>query len=205
MLRHVAVLAAAALVATAAPAAPIRVELAPDAAGVSFELAATMHTVHGSFALVGGAVTVDPSTGAADGEIVVDARSGDTGNDRRDRKMHSDVLSSAAHQTFMLRPERITGGVPAAGVAALVVTGSLEVQGRSHEVEIPVTVTIDDGSVTVHAEFEVPYVEWGLRDPSKLLLWVGKTVAVTVDARGLITAAAPADPASRPQGEGAVD
>ena len=36
--------------------------------------------------------------------------------------------------------------------------------------------------------FSVPYVEWGMKDPSKAFLRVGKAVDVTIDAKGALTA-----------------
>jgi hypothetical protein len=36
--------------------------------------------------------------------------------------------------------------------------------------------------------FVVPYVEWGLHDPSMMVLRVAKTVGVTVQAKGTLSA-----------------
>ena len=50
------------------------------------------------------------------------------------------------------------------------------------------TVVTDDGTSDDRLEFacrfEIPYVEWGLRDPSTFVLRVAKKVGVTIDAQG---------------------
>ena len=43
------------------------------------------------------------------------------------------------------------------------------------------TVKIAGGTAQVTTEFTVPYVEWGMHDPSSFLLRVGKTVRVRVE------------------------
>jgi hypothetical protein len=67
----------------------------PAQSTVHWTLGSSLHTVHGTFALKRGSFRVDPATSKAGGEIVVDATSGKSGNDGRDRKMHKDVLESA--------------------------------------------------------------------------------------------------------------
>ncbi len=66
----------------------------PAHASVRFTLPATLHTVHGSFKLSHGAIRFDPATGKIGGELVVDASSGASGDEGRDRRMHKDILES---------------------------------------------------------------------------------------------------------------
>src|SRR5205809_908826 len=66
----------------------------PVQSKVHWTLESTVHTVHGSFAFKKGNLQVDTSTGKAGGEIIVDATSGNSGNDGRDKKMHKEVLES---------------------------------------------------------------------------------------------------------------
>ena len=75
-----------------------------------------------------GSLQVDPATGKASGEIVVDATSGKSDNDGRDKKMHKDVLESA--------------------------------------------------------KFGVPFIEWGLKNPSTWLLKVEHSVSVELELKG---------------------
>ena len=45
---------------------------------------------------------------------------------------------------------------------------------------------IADGRFTASTEFEIPYVEWGLDDPSTFVLRVAKEVQVMIEAEGTI-------------------
>src|SRR5215467_4231444 len=72
----------------------VQITLDPARTTIDWTLSATMHTVHGTFKLKSGQISFDPATGIANGELVVDANSGESGNHSRDDKMHKDVLET---------------------------------------------------------------------------------------------------------------
>jgi polyisoprenoid-binding protein YceI len=172
------------------PAAAETYRLVLDAAAteISFTLGARLHTVRGRFVLASGEVAFDPDTGAASGEIRVDARSGDTDIDRRDRVMHEEVLDSARHPLLVLRPERIEVSRREADALAGTLFGRFEVRGASHPIAIPFEGARRGERAELTARFDVPWVAWGLPDPSNALLSVQKTLAVSVSARGVLAA-----------------
>jgi len=45
------------------------------------------------------------------------------------------------------------------------------------------------GDFTAHGQFDIPYVEWGLKDPSTFILRVAKEVQVTIETEGTIVVA----------------
>ncbi len=201
--RIVAAWTLAAACAHAETGAPWRLVLDPTATEVHFELGATLHTVRGSFALREGELRFDPASGAIAGRVAIDAASGETGNRRRDRNMHEQVLESRRYPEIALIPERIeltrSGGESLAGV----VHGRIQIHGGSHPVAIPVEATrIAPGRGRVEGRFEVPYLAWGLEDPSTLLLRVDPSLQVRFVAVGDLTGAAAASTPTRRRGPG---
>ena len=176
------------LAAVAAPASASewKVDLDPERTSVSFALKATMHTVHGTAKLSSGSLVIDPETGAASGEIVIDAPSAETGNGSRDKKMHRKVLVSGEHTRIVLRPKRLEGKLTRGHNTTVTVVGELELLGTPHPVTIPLDLLIEDSSFTASAEFTVPYAAWGLEDPSTFVLRVAKEVRVQVTTEGTL-------------------
>ncbi len=168
------------------------VEFEPAATSIRFELGATMHTVHGTVSLDHGRIAFDSATGEASGEIVVIASSADTDNDKRDKKMHGKVLESERFPTVVLKPVRINGQLPASGTKTVTVEADLEIHGGTHRISFPAEITAaGDDMIELSAEFDVPYVEWGLDDPSTFVLRVSKKVSVTVASRARLSALVP--------------
>lgn len=176
-----------------APAGAGTLELAPAECRISFTLGATLHTVEGTAELDRGKVHFNPETGELSGEIVVDAASTDTDNRKRDKKMHSEVLHSEQHPQIVFRPASFSGDLPTDGTAEIVVSGTMTLHGTDHRVEWPVTVARTREDLEIRASFEVPYVKWGLEDPSTFILRVEKHVDVTVEASGSLVEPTAAD------------
>ena len=183
--------ALAALVALAAPAPaePLHLVLEPAATEISFTLGARLHTVRGRFTLLSGDVRFDPDTGAASGEVRVDARSGDTGIARRDRVMHEEVLDSAHHPLLVLRPERIEEARREGDGLSGTLRASFEVRGARHPLTAAFEGTRHGTRGEVRLRFDVPWVAWGLPDPSNVVLRVEPTLAVSVTAAGPLASA----------------
>ena len=81
----------------------------PAHSKLDWTLDTTLHLVHGTFAVKRGEVNADPNTGTATGEIVVDATSGKTDNDSRDKKMHQEILETPKFPEIMFRVNQIEG------------------------------------------------------------------------------------------------
>jgi len=158
----------------------------PDATRVTFTLDATAHVVHGTLGTLGGEVRLDPATGLTTGEIRIDARSAETGNDRRDRKMHAEVLESGTFPLILLRPRTIVGRIGDGSESDVTIRGELVVHGAPHDVELPASIRVSNGRFTAKLSFTVPFVEWGMKDPSFFLLRVAKEVQVDVSAEGTL-------------------
>lgn len=159
-------------------------EFVPARASVRFALDASFHVVHGTFDIEHGAIRFDPASRAISGEIVVNAASGRSGNDGRDRRMHREILESARYPGIAFRPDRIEGTVEASGASTVQVHGVFRIHGVEHELTIPVRVEMADDHWTATSHFVVPYVQWGIKNPSNLLLHVNPSVELDVQASG---------------------
>ncbi len=184
-----AILAAVWAVVPPAFAQEATLRLDPEKTTVSFTLEATMHTVHGTFRLKNGAIKFNPATGAASGAVVVDATSGETGNQRRDRNMHRDVLVSERYPEITFTPTRVIGNVQPQGESSVQVEGVLRLQGSDHPITLSFAVQASEGGLRATTQFTVPYVAWGLKNPSTFFLHVGDKVELSIDASGKLTSA----------------
>lgn len=158
--------------------------LDPAATKVSFVLEATGHDVEGLLALQSGRVAFDPATGAASGEIAVDLTQGETGNKSRDKTMKQEVLETGKYPLAVFRVEKVEGTVAPAGASQISLDGVLTFHGAEHRMKLPATVDVQNGRLKAETRFPIPFVEWGLHDPSILMLRVAKVVSVKVAAAG---------------------
>jgi polyisoprenoid-binding protein YceI len=182
---------AALSVSVAASAQTFVFEIDPHQSRVDFTLGDVLHTVHGSFQLKGGSIRFDTTTGAAGGLITVDATSGDSGSHGRDHKMHKEILESAKYPEITFAPQHVSGQVPQDGKAQVTLTGLMTLHGQPHEMSINVPVEVHSGQAIADMGFLVPYVQWGLKNPSTFILRVSDKVDISVHAVGHIAAAAP--------------
>ncbi len=178
------VIALAQYVAAQAPSHPLQLQLDPAKTAADIQLSGNFHTVEGSFALKHGTIKYDPATGKTSGEIVFDATSGKTGSDGRDKKMHKDVIESARFPEIAFRPDHADGSLASAGDSTLQVHGIFSIHGADHEITIPVTVHQEGNSWIAKAAFRVPYVGWGMKNPSVLFLRVASFVDIQFHAAG---------------------
>jgi polyisoprenoid-binding protein YceI len=159
-------------------------QLDPAQTSVKFTLGDVLHTVHGVFHMKRGALQLDRSTGKISGEIVVDAKSGESGSGMRDRKMHREVLESEHYPEISFQPDRVNGAVAAAGKSSVRVHGIFRIHGVDREIEVPAEVEMfaDHWTATVH--FTVPYAKWGMKNPSTLFLRVEDSVQIDLAGAG---------------------
>jgi len=163
--------------------------LDPARTRVRFTLGATLHSVRGSADLVRGEIRFrdEPGVGPASGAVVIDARSARTGIDRRDRKMHEEVLESGRFPEIVFEPARIEVRKLDPPHAEVALAGELWIHGVAHSFSIPAELTADARDrVRAHAHFPIPYVAWGMKDVSNPILHVEPEVEVEVDAEGIL-------------------
>jgi polyisoprenoid-binding protein YceI len=188
-LRRASIVVLAALAAVPAHAEPSRLVLDPAASKISFTLGATGHAVEGTMALQSGRIAFDPATGAASGEIVLDLKSSQTGGKGRDEDMHEKVLETGKYPTATFRAEKVRGAVAPSGTSQVTLEGTLSFHGADHKMSLPAKVAVENGRVQADIQLQIPYVQWGLHDPSLFVLRVAKVVDVKVHAVGTLETA----------------
>lgn len=160
------------------------VELDPVKTHVAFTVADTLHTVHGTFRLAQGHFSFNPVTSAMSGEIVVDARSGNSGSRARDGRMTRDILQAKRFPEIRFTPTSKLGEVAPSGVSNINVTGSFLIHGQAHDMTLPMQVTVSGDEIAAKATFVVPYVQWGMKNPSNFLFKVNDKVEIDLTAVG---------------------
>lgn len=191
--RNAVLAALTALVATTAFAGERVLVLDPAASKVSFTLDATGHDVEGALAVKSGRIAFDPETGAASGEIAIDLKSAKTGNGSRDKTMHEKVLEDGAYPLAVFRAEHLRGAVAPSGPSQITLDGTLSFHGADHKMSLPAKVDVRNGRLTAETRFPIPFIEWGLHDPSLAFLRVAKVVSVKVVAQGALAGGAAAE------------
>ena len=166
------------------PASEIVLAIDPAESKVHWTLESTVHTVHGSFAFKRGTLHLDTSTGKAGGEIVVDATSGNSGNDGRDKKMHREVLESTKYSDIIFRPDRVEGKITPRGTFTVQVHGLFVLHGSEHELTVPVQAELRGDHWAGGAKFNVPFILWGLRNPGNFFLKVNHAVEIELELKG---------------------
>jgi polyisoprenoid-binding protein YceI len=162
----------------------------PGLTKVEFTLDSTLHTVHGTFKLKNGTVKFDPTTGKASGAIVVDATSGESGNDGRDKKMHKEIIESGKYPEIVFTPKEVQAG-NLSGQSQVMVTGTLRLHGQDHEMTLTIIAASGaGGQFLADTHFSVPYVKWGLKSPSTWLLRASDTVDLDIHTAGQISGGA---------------
>lgn len=180
-------LATVLLSAQAVRAQAIEVTLDPAQTEIHYTLAATAHTVHGTFRLKSGEVRYDPATGKASGAIVVDATSGTSGNNGRDSRMHREILESPKYPDIVFTPQQVKGMVNPQGASQVEVSGMFRLHGEDHDFTMPVSVQLNGGEATASTQFSIPYEKWGLKNPNTFILRVKDTVDIDIRAAAHIS------------------
>ena len=149
-----------------------------------------MHTVHGTFKLKSGEMRFDPSTGKASGAVVLDATTAETGNSSRDSKMHKEILESAKFPEIVFTPTQVKGTIAPQGMSEVDVTGVIRLHGQDHDFTLMISVEpAVNGELHASTKLAVPYIKWGLKNPSNFFLHVSDTVDVEVRATARLTSA----------------
>jgi polyisoprenoid-binding protein YceI len=163
--------------------------ISPDSSEVAFTLGGNDHATKGSFHVQSGSVDFDLKGGKISGLVIVAAGSGNTGNDSRDKDMKKNVLDVPHFADVTFAPQSYQGTIAPSGDSTIQVTGTFTLHGTPHDLAVPMQIHIDGSNCVAKTHFVVPYVKWGLKDPSVFILRVAKEVDIDLTLKGNLSPA----------------
>jgi polyisoprenoid-binding protein YceI len=161
---------------------PIALRLDPTTTAINWTLNTNVHIVHGTFKLKSASFSIDPVTGNASGLIVIDATSGESGEPARDKRMHAAILESAKYPTITFRPTHVDGKVDLGAPGPVTLHGVMNLHGQDHPLDLTVNLAPQPAAAALTTHFAVPFVAWGLKDPSTFIFRTDKQVSLDVSA-----------------------
>jgi hypothetical protein len=101
--------------------------------------------------------------------------------------MTRDILQAEQHATVSFEPKACTGALAPSGDSNLQVTGIFTLLGTPHTITIPILVHLEGATASAKARFVVPYVQWGLKNPSFLIWKADNDVAIDISLTGQLS------------------
>jgi polyisoprenoid-binding protein YceI len=93
-------------------------------------------------------------------------------------------MESGRYPDIVFLPDRVEGKVTALGASTIQVHGMFTIHGAEHEITMPVRVEMAPGHWTATSHFTLPYVKWGMKNPSTFVLRVDQSVDIDIQASG---------------------
>ena len=100
--------------------------------------------------------------------------------------MTNDELKAPDYKTVAFAPTRFSGTFNPTGDSTLQVHGLFTLTGTPHEIDVPMQVQVNGEQIHAVGSFVIPYVQWGLKDPSTFMIHVNKEVHVDLDLSGTL-------------------
>jgi polyisoprenoid-binding protein YceI len=169
------------------PAHNVEIHFDPQSTQIRFKVVSLLRDVRGTFQFKGGALAIDPDSTLAQGELLVDATTGRTGNAERDKELQGEVLESNRYPSISFHAEHLRGQVPKSnGSSDVIAEGTITIHGADHPMQMKVHLVRVGDVLSATTRFSVPYVEWGMKNPHRAFLHLSKTVQVDVNAKGTV-------------------
>src|SRR5271169_2438582 len=104
--------------------------------------------------------------------------------------MNREILESSRYPEIIFSPSHVSGYVAGQESSTVQVAGTFMIHGGSHELTLTLPISVKSSSIEAHTSFPVPYVAWGMKDPSTLFLKVDKEVQIRISTVGDVQAPA---------------
>ena len=186
-MKSLAVLALAIILSPAALAQHQTFAVNTDASKIKMTLNTTHEVVNGTFHIQSGSIEFDRKNPKMSGSVTVLAGSGKTGNESRDKKMDKDILKVDQYATVSFAPKTYTGTIAPSGDSTIQLSGVFTLLGNPHDLTIPMQIHMDGSRATAKAQFVVPYVQWGVKNPSFMFWKADNDVAIDLNLVGQVS------------------
>jgi polyisoprenoid-binding protein YceI len=157
---------------------PAKYTIDPAGSEITWDLPATLHTVHGKVPKLSGTVETEAGLKA---RVVVEAAPMATGNEKRDATMRERVLEVAKFPEIVFESDaieadtsKLAAGQPIAGK----VKGTLTVHGKALPIECVVQAKPEGNAVTLSGGFALAWKRYELWDPSFGIIKVREPIQV---------------------------
>src|SRR6185312_9711109 len=119
--------------------------------------------------------------------MLVELDTGTRGAAKRDQMMNTQGLDSATYPEAIFPPEKLQGTLQPGGSSRLVVNGTFTLHSKDHPLQVILQAQMNGATaVQATAQFVVPYVSWGMKDPSTATQHFAHEVRVSVTAKGSV-------------------
>ncbi len=170
---------------TAVPEGTNSIHLDPARTTIEFS-AGSFRRVHGTFQLKGGVFALDSKSGIAQGEILADPSSEKSNDARLDDRIRKETLESEKYPGMFFHPEKVSGTLPAKdGEGKITLTGSFNIHGSDHPLTVDVDTVKAGDDYTFKTTFNVPYVDWGMKDASTTFMRA-RIIRITMESHGTV-------------------
>lgn len=166
---------------------PTRFQIDPAQSTVHFALGDTLHHFDGTFQIASADIAFDPAAHQIHGRIAVDAATGDSGSKARDKRMKNEELRAGDFPTVTFEPQSYTGDLSLSGSSQIQVSGTFTLLGQPHPITVPMNIAMNGDHCIASGHFNVPYIAWGLKDPSMLFVKMQKQVRIDLSLQGRLT------------------
>jgi polyisoprenoid-binding protein YceI len=104
--------------------------------------------------------------------------------------MHAAIIESPQYPTITFRPTRVDGPIDLSAAGPVTVHGIFTLHGQDHPLQITVNLHPQasasppavPSAVALSTHFTIPFIAWGLKDPSTFVFRTDKEVTLDIDA-----------------------
>lgn len=163
----------------------------PSQTQIRWSMRENLRKVEGTATLTGGLIAMNPASGLAQGQLLIDIDSLHTGNDARDKRIKNEVAEAEKYPQAFFHPSKVAGSLGESGRQTLKIEGQFNLHGQDHPMTLLVDVDRKGDRAEVITRFKIPYVAWGMKRPGGWFWSTSREIAVEVKAVARVETPAP--------------